>query len=76
MQNKEEKEILFSLQCIRLSKTRFFMIFKILSHEESKSHRMVWLGRDLKVILISTPLPQAGTPSTRPGYSKSHSAWP
>ena len=28
---------------------------------------MVWVGRDLKDHLVPTPLPWAGTPSTRPG---------
>ena len=37
---------------------------------------MVWVGRDLKDHLVPTPLPWAGTPSTRPGCSKSHPAWP
>ena len=31
---------------------------------------MVWVGRDLSDHLVATPLPGAGTPSTRPGYSK------
>ena len=34
------------------------------------NHRMVWIGRDLKDHLFPTPLPWAGTPSTRPGCSK------
>jgi len=37
---------------------------------------MVWVGRDLIDHLISTPLPWAGTPSTRPGCSKPHPMWP
>jgi len=37
---------------------------------------MVWVGKDLNDHLVPTPLPGAGTPSTRPGYSKSHSTWP
>ena len=28
-------------------------------------HRMVWIGKDLKDHLVPTPLPWAGTPSTR-----------
>ena len=31
---------------------------------------MVWVGRDLSDHLVPTPLPGAGTPSTRPGCSK------
>jgi len=37
---------------------------------------MVYIGRDLKDHLAPTPLPWAGTPSTRPGHSKPHPAWP
>jgi len=37
---------------------------------------MVWVGRDLKDHLVPTPLPWAGTPSTRPGCSKPHPTWP
>jgi len=43
---------------------------------ESRSHRVVWVGRDLKDHLIPTPLPWAGTPSTRPGCSEPHPTWP
>jgi len=31
------------------------------------NHRMVWVGRDLIDQVVPTPLPWAGTPSTRPG---------
>jgi len=37
---------------------------------------MVWVGRDLKDHLVPTPPPWAGTPSTRPGCSELHPAWP
>ena len=37
---------------------------------------MVRVGRDLKAHLVPTPLPSAGTPSTRPGCSELHPAWP
>jgi len=37
---------------------------------------MVWVGRDLIDSLGPTPLPWTGTPSTRPGCSKSRPAWP
>ena len=37
---------------------------------------MVWVGRDLKDLLVPTPLLWAATPSTRPGCSKTHPAWP
>ena len=41
-----------------------------------ETHRIVWVGRDLKDHLVPTPSPWAGTPSTRPGCSKPHPAWP
>jgi len=44
--------------------------------ERAQNHRMVWVGRDLKDHLIPTPLPWAGTSSTRPGCPKPHPAWP
>jgi len=37
---------------------------------------MVWVGRDLKDHLVLTPLPWAGTSSTRPGCSELHSTGP
>lgn len=37
---------------------------------------IVWVGKDLKNPLLSTPLPWSGTPSTRPGCSGPHPAWP
>jgi len=37
---------------------------------------MVWVERDLKDQHVPTPLPWAGTPSTRPGCSKPHPTWP
>jgi len=37
---------------------------------------MVWVGTDLKGKLVPAPQPQAGTPSTRPGCSKTYPAWP
>jgi len=37
---------------------------------------MIWVGRDLVGHLVPIPLPWAGTPSTRPGCSKPHPAWP
>ena len=37
---------------------------------------MVWAGRELIDHLVPTLLPQAGTPSTRPGCSKSPLTWP
>ena len=40
------------------------------------NHRMVWVGRDLKHHLVPTPLPWAGTLSTRPGCSELHPTWP
>jgi len=36
---------------------------------------MLWVGRDLKYHLVATPLPWAGTRSTRHGFSKPHPAW-
>ncbi|GAB0189020.1 centromere protein C [Grus japonensis] len=39
------------------------------------NHRMVWVGRDLKDHLVPTPLPWAGTPSTRPRCPKPHPTW-
>jgi len=43
---------------------------------ESQNHRTLWVGRNLKGHLIPIPLPWAGTPSNRPGCSKSYPAWP
>ena len=37
---------------------------------------MVWVGSDITDHLVPTPLPWAGTPSTRPGCSKPHPTWP
>jgi len=37
---------------------------------------MIWIGRELTDHLVPTPLPWAGTPSTRPGCSKPCPAWP
>jgi len=37
---------------------------------------MVKVGRDLKDHLVPTPLPSAGTSSTRPGCSELHPTWP
>jgi len=37
---------------------------------------MLWVGRDLKDHLVPTPMPWAGTPSTRPGCSELHPTWP
>jgi len=42
----------------------------------SQNHRMVWVGKDLKDHLVPTPLPGAGTSSTRPGCSEFHPTWP
>jgi len=42
----------------------------------SENKRMVWVGRDLKDCLVPTPLPWAGTSSTRPRCSKHHPTWP
>ena len=39
---------------------------------ESQNHSMVRVGRDLKDHLLPTPLPWAGTSSTRPGCSELH----
>jgi len=38
----------------------------------SQNHRIVWARRDFTDHLVPTPLPWAGTPSTRPGCSKPH----
>jgi len=37
---------------------------------------MAWVENDLKDHLVSTPLPQAGSPTTRPGCPELHPAWP
>jgi len=39
------------------------------------NHRMNWVGRDIIDHLVPTPLPWAGTTSTRSGYSKPHPTW-
>jgi len=33
---------------------------------------MAWVEKDLKDHLVSTPLPQAGSPTTRPGCPEPH----
>lgn len=38
--------------------------------------RTAWAGRDFRIHLLPTALPQAGTPSSRPDRSKSHPTWP
>jgi len=35
---------------------------------------MAWVEKDLKDYLVSTPLPWAGSPTTRPGCPEPHSA--
>uniref|UniRef100_A0A8C0AQG3 C2H2-type domain-containing protein n=1 Tax=Buteo japonicus TaxID=224669 RepID=A0A8C0AQG3_9AVES len=42
------------------------------SHVQGNKHRI----KDVKDHLVPTPLPWAGTPSTRPGCSKPHPTWP
>ena len=42
----------------------------------SLNHRTIRVQRDLIDHLVPTPLPRAGTPSTRPGCSKPHPTWP
>lgn len=34
------------------------------------NHGMIWIGKDFKNYLIPAPLPQEGTPYTRPGCSE------
>jgi len=41
-----------------------------------QNHRMVSVGRDLKDHRVPSPLPWAGTSSTRPGCSELHPTWP
>lgn len=41
---------------------------------ESKNHRRVWVGKDLKNLPVPTSLLGAGTPFTRPGSSRLHPA--
>ena len=43
---------------------------------ETYNDRMVWVGRHLRDRPVPTPLPWAGTPSTRPGFSKTKPTWP
>jgi len=42
----------------------------LLPYIHQRIHRMVGVGRDLLDHPVPTPLPQAGTPSTRPGCSE------
>ena len=57
-------------------------IFKIKWHwdymriKETQGRRVGKCGRYLKDHYVSTPLPWAGTPPTRPGCSKPHPGWP
>ena len=41
-----------------------------------QNHRMVWVGRDLTDELVPSPLPWAGTLSTRARCSKPRPTWP
>jgi len=38
--------------------------------------RVAWVEKDLKVHLVSTPLPWAGLPTTRSGCLEPHPVWP
>jgi len=51
-------------------------VHKEIAEFESSNHRMVWVGRDLNDHLVPTPLPWAGTSSTRPGCLELHPTWP
>jgi len=42
----------------------------------SQNHRMAWVEKDHNDHLVSTPMPWAGSPTTRPGCQESHPAWP
>jgi len=42
---------------------------------ESQNHRMAWDGKDLRDDLVSTTLPMARSPTTRPGCPEPHPAW-
>jgi len=37
---------------------------------------MAWVEKDFNDHLVSTPLPWAGVPTTRPGCPEPHPAWP
>jgi len=41
----------------------------------SVNHRMAWVEKDHKDHVVSIPLPWAGSPTTRPGYSEPPPAW-
>jgi len=41
-----------------------------------QNHRTVWVGKDLGGHPVQTPLPWAGTTSTRPGCAELHPTWP
>jgi len=40
-----------------------------------KNHRMAWIGRDSKDHQVPTPLPQAGSPTSRSGTRSQQGAW-
>ena len=42
----------------------------------SQNHRMQRVAKDHNDHLVWTPLPQAGSPTTRPGCPEPHPAWP
>ena len=50
------------------SKTQLSYCDAMVAKRYSQNHKMVWVGRDL-IDHLPTPLPWAGTPSTRPGCS-------
>lgn len=44
--------------------------------QESQTHRMAWVGRDLKDNLVPTSSEWERTSPTRPCCSEPHPAWP
>jgi len=42
----------------------------------TQNHRMAWVEKDHNDHLVSIPVPQAGSPTTRPGCPEPHPAWP
>lgn len=37
------------------------------AYTKPQNHRVVWDGRDIQDLLVPTPMPWAGSPSSRPG---------
>lgn len=53
-----------------------FLLFLTWIIVESQNRRKIWVGKDLKDLLVPTPLLQAGISPTRSGCPWLHPTWP